>query len=121
MPDEGEVWYKGEPRRASSQSQRQARSLGIETIYQDLALADNLDIGANVFLGREPRKVAFSGLLPAIDRRQHAGRVAHEVLETLDIDIEPAQARLRPVRNALRRTAPGGRHRARHLLAGRSC
>ena len=31
-------------------------SLGIETIYQTLALADNVDAPANVFLGREPRR-----------------------------------------------------------------
>ncbi len=32
---------------------RAAKSLGIETVYQDLALADNLDVASNIFLGRE--------------------------------------------------------------------
>ena len=35
-------------------STRDASALGIETVYQDLALADNLDIVQNMFLGREP-------------------------------------------------------------------
>ena len=67
QPDEGEVFYKGRPILLANP--REARTLGIETIYQDLALADNLDVGANVFLGREPptRRLGF---LPAIDRRR---------------------------------------------------
>jgi len=47
---------------------RDARKAGIETIYQDLALADQLDVGANIFLGREPIQ-KFLGLVPVIDRR----------------------------------------------------
>ena len=35
---------------------REARELGIETIYQDLALAENLDVGSNIFLGREIKR-----------------------------------------------------------------
>ena len=93
-PDEGEVFYQG--RRAELASPRAARALGIETIYQDLALADNLDVGANVFLGREPKR-RLLGLLPAIDRRRMRS-AAHDVLETLDIDIERRKL-TQPVRN----------------------
>ena len=65
QPDEGEIVYRGEP--VALGNPRHARELGIETIYQDLALADNLDVGANIFLGREP--VARSlGVLPRLDR-----------------------------------------------------
>jgi simple sugar transport system ATP-binding protein len=45
-----------------------ARALGIETVYQDLALADELSVGANVFLGREPIKRWLG--LPVIDNRK---------------------------------------------------
>lgn len=83
-PDEGDILYKGA--RVQLRDPNAARSLGIETIYQDLALADNLDVGANVFLGREPGKRLF-GLLPAIDRKQMRD-AAREVLDTLDIGIE---------------------------------
>jgi D-xylose transport system ATP-binding protein len=50
-PDSGEIFVNGE--RAAIQNPRDAKALGIETIYQNLALADNLDAPANVFLGRE--------------------------------------------------------------------
>jgi ABC-type sugar transport system ATPase subunit len=94
QPDEGEILYKGE--RATFGGPRDARAAGIETIYQDLALADNLDVGENVFLGREPTRRVL-GLLPRIDRRAMR-EAAGEVLDTLEIDI--ARRRLRePVRN----------------------
>jgi simple sugar transport system ATP-binding protein len=93
-PDEGEIRYKGEP--VAFTGPRQARERGIETIYQDLALADNLDVGENVFLGREPRSRVL-GLLPRIDRRAMR-EAAHEVLDTLDIDI-PRRKLREPVRN----------------------
>jgi D-xylose transport system ATP-binding protein len=50
-PDEGEIFWKGRPVRLHSP--RDATDLGIATVYQDLALADNLDIVQNMFLGRE--------------------------------------------------------------------
>lgn len=49
--DSGEIFINGE--KATIQSPRDARSYNIETIYQQLALADNLDAAANLFLGRE--------------------------------------------------------------------
>ncbi len=52
-PDAGEISIRGEP--ATIDNPREARQYGIETIYQTLALADNLDTVANLFLGRELR------------------------------------------------------------------
>jgi D-xylose transport system ATP-binding protein len=49
--DAGEIRVRGEPARIASP--RDAKTYGIETIYQTLALADNVDAAANVFLGRE--------------------------------------------------------------------
>src|SRR5439155_3763500 len=49
--DSGEVRFRGEP--VSVHSPRDAARLGIEVVYQDLALADDLDIVQNMFLGRE--------------------------------------------------------------------
>jgi D-xylose transport system ATP-binding protein len=49
--DEGEVRFEGRP--VSIHSPRDTARLGIEVVYQDLALADNLDVVANMFLGRE--------------------------------------------------------------------
>ncbi len=50
-PDSGQVLVRGQ--RAHITNPRDAKAYGIETIYQNLALADNLDAPANVFLGRE--------------------------------------------------------------------
>ena len=60
-PDGGEIVLAG--KRMQCRSPRDARDAGIETIYQDLALADHLDVGANIFLGREPVK-RVAGILP---------------------------------------------------------
>jgi D-xylose transport system ATP-binding protein len=49
--DHGEIYVKGEA--ADIHSPRDAKRFGIETIYQTLALADNMDAAANIFLGRE--------------------------------------------------------------------
>ena len=51
QPDGGELVWEGEPVRLHSP--RDASNLGIATVYQDLALCDNLDIVENMFLGRE--------------------------------------------------------------------
>ena len=51
--DSGEFFFNGEP--VALHSPRDAAALGIEIVYQDLALADNLDIVQNMFLGRESR------------------------------------------------------------------
>jgi ABC-type sugar transport system ATPase subunit len=50
-PDEGRILWEGRPVRF--RGPRDAEALGITTIYQDLALCDNLDIVQNMFLGRE--------------------------------------------------------------------
>ncbi|HYL07940.1 MAG TPA: ATP-binding cassette domain-containing protein [Candidatus Udaeobacter sp.] len=51
VPDHGQVFWEG--RQVHVHNARDAAKLGIETVYQDLALADNLDIVQNMFLGRE--------------------------------------------------------------------
>ena len=56
--DHGEIFWEGRP--VHIHNARDSARLGIETVYQDLALADNLDIVQNMFLGRERLR---SGLL----------------------------------------------------------
>jgi D-xylose transport system ATP-binding protein len=51
--DEGEILFEGEP--VSISGPKDAAKLGIEVVYQDLALADNLDVVQNMYLGREVR------------------------------------------------------------------
>jgi D-xylose transport system ATP-binding protein len=52
--DGGEYWFDGE--QVQVHSPREAATLGVEIVYQDLALCDNLDIVQNMFLGREKRR-----------------------------------------------------------------
>jgi fructose transport system ATP-binding protein len=68
QPDEGELLLDGEHVRF--RSPLDARRVGIETVYQDLAVAPALDIAANIFLGREVRRSGPAGrLLRALDKR----------------------------------------------------
>ena len=91
-PTAGEVRLKGEP--VSFATPHEARDRGIETIYQDLALADNLSIGANIFLGREPMTKAF-GFLPVLDRATMRN-AARETMALLDFHVSRLDA---PVSN----------------------
>lgn len=76
--DEGTLAWHGEPVRLARP--QDATALGIATVYQDLALCDNLDVIANLFLGHEKRR---RGLLDEVAMEQHARRL----LDTLAIRI----------------------------------
>ena len=76
-PTSGEIRLEGRP--VSFATPQEARDRGIETIYQDLALADNLTIGANIFLGREPVR-RLLGILPYVDDR----KIKTQTLELLE-------------------------------------
>jgi len=65
--------YRFEDRIVRVDSPQAAAALGIATIYQDLALSDNLDVVANLFLGRE--EVGGVGLLDETDMEQQATKV----------------------------------------------
>ena len=58
-PDSGKLAFEGQA--VSIDSVNRASDLGIAFIHQELNLSDNLSIGANVFLGREPRKGGVLG------------------------------------------------------------
>lgn len=91
-PTSGDVILKGEP--VSFSTPQDARDKGIETIYQDLALADNLSIGANIFLGREPMTKKW-GFLPVLDRKAMR-EAARETMALLDFHVSRLDA---PVSN----------------------
>ena len=72
-PDEGQILWEGKP--IHPHSPRDAESLGITTIYQDLALCENLDIVQNMFLGHEVRRHGWRhGLLDEGAMEQAARR-----------------------------------------------
>ena len=83
MPDGGEILIEGEA--AHMANPLDARRLGIEMVYQDLALANNLDVTSNVFLGREAVGLEL-GLFGVMDNRRME-QEAQRLLDRLKIDI----------------------------------
>ncbi|MFL5952062.1 MAG: ATP-binding cassette domain-containing protein [Gaiellaceae bacterium] len=66
-PDSGEILFEGKPVHIASP--KEASRLGIEVVYQDLALCDNLDVVQNMFLGREERDLLWRLKEPAMEQR----------------------------------------------------
>jgi len=103
-PDEGTISYDGN--QVTFDNPQQARDHGIETIYQDLALADNLDAGANVFLGREVMKRVLG--LALVDRKRMRNEAA-DTLKVLDIRIDRLDLPLRSMSGGQRQAVAIGR------------
>ncbi len=82
-PDEGEVRVEGQPVRIASP--REATRLGIAFIHQELSVLENLDVAANLFLGREK---TFGGPLNLIDTR-HLEEQAAVYLKQLGLAVSP--------------------------------
>jgi D-xylose transport system ATP-binding protein len=83
QPDTGDYLFEGKP--VHVRIPRDATELGIATVYQDLALADNLDVVANLYLGREDT-FGLPGPLALLDEIDMEER-ASEVLTQLAIKI----------------------------------
>jgi D-xylose transport system ATP-binding protein len=76
--DSGEILFEGQP--VSIHGPKDAARLGIEVVYQDLALADNLDVVQNMFLGREE----LTGPLRSLDELTMEKR-ANDTLDSLSV------------------------------------
>ena len=81
IPDSGEILFEGH--HVTVHGPRDPVALGISTVYQDLALCDNLDVVANLYLGRE--ELHQPPILLLSEERME--RRAREVLKTLDVKI----------------------------------
>ena len=90
MPDGGEILIEGEA--AHMANPLDARRLGIEMVYQDLALANNLDVTSNVFLGREAVSVEL-GPLGVMDSRRME-QEAQRLLDRLKINIPSVRSQV---------------------------
>jgi len=80
IPDSGEIMFESRP--VVMHGPRDATRIGIATVYQDLALCDNLDVVGNLFLGREQTEPP----LPALNE-EHMEKRAIEVLSTLAVKL----------------------------------
>jgi len=99
-PDEGQIFYNGEEIKINTPMD--ALSIGIETIYQDLALAENLNVYSNIFLGREKTR-KYLGVFDVLDHR-YMYEESMAVLKKLDIKVPS-------LRNNVR-TLSGGQRQA---------
>ena len=71
--DSGEIYFKG--KNVEITGSRQAIDMGIETIYQETSLVDQLTVARNIFLGREPTKMGFIKKLDMDYMRAESGRL----------------------------------------------
>jgi D-xylose transport system ATP-binding protein len=84
LADEGELFISG--KKVNVSSPHMAASLGIATVYQDLALCENLDVVENLFLGSELGGGPFPGVLRRL-REPQMKRVARETLASLSVSL----------------------------------
>jgi simple sugar transport system ATP-binding protein len=101
QPDGGEILFEG--RRVRIDSPITARSLGLETVYQDLALAEDLDPPANLFLGRELLRGGVLGRLGFLDKKAMRGR-AQRAFTTLGIGLQDLDAEVGSLSGGQRQT-----------------
>jgi ABC-type sugar transport system ATPase subunit len=89
LPDSGDILIEG--RKVNIGGPEGARQLGIEMVYQDFALADNLDVASNIFLGREIVRLNL-GLCKVMNK----GRMEQEARRSMDqLKIAVASVRFR--------------------------
>lgn len=88
-PDEGQITIEG--KQVSFDNPQDARAHGIETVYQDLALAQDLDPAANLYLGRELSRSGFLGMLGFLDRKKMLVN-AEEQMSRLGVKVKDISA-----------------------------
>jgi D-xylose transport system ATP-binding protein len=90
-PDAGQYLFEGQEFPVNNP--RQATNLGIQTVYQDLALCDNLDVVANLYLGREETQPVIPILFDSIDEATMEQR-ALRFLKDLRVSIPSVRSRI---------------------------
>jgi D-xylose transport system ATP-binding protein len=79
-PDSGQAYFEGKKVRIGTP--QAAESLGIATVFQDLALCDNLDVVANLFLGKEMAEGVAVKVLDEVDMEQRANQLLSDLSVT---------------------------------------
>jgi len=83
QPEKGEIYIRGN--RESIQNPSDVRTFGIATVYQDLALVDELSVAANIFLARAPRQRI--GGVPIVDWSKMNREASRILRERLNVDL----------------------------------
>ncbi|QAY62730.1 sugar ABC transporter ATP-binding protein [Xylanimonas allomyrinae] len=84
-PDAGQILVDGEP--VAFRTARDAQAHGIETVYQDLALAPALDIASNLFMGRELRRPGLLGTVARMTDKPAMRRRSQEFFDEMQIRV----------------------------------
>lgn len=100
--DSGEIFVDGKP--FSADSPTDAQQVGIETVYQDLALAPDLGPAENLFLGRERRRHGILGRMGFLDERTMR-REAEEEFERLGVSADTTRGSVRQLSGGQRQGA----------------
>lgn len=90
-PDEGQILVDGKP--VTFHSPSDAQAMGIEVVYQDLALAPDLDSAANVFLNRELLRGGIAGKLGVLDSAEMRRRT-ETALEAMQVKLPSVAVRM---------------------------
>ncbi|HLH67789.1 MAG TPA: ATP-binding cassette domain-containing protein [Candidatus Dormibacteraeota bacterium] len=106
QPDAGEIRIGGRP--VQLRSPIDARRVGIETVYQDLAVVPMLDVAENLFLGRELRRRGLLGMFRLLDKR-NMRRQAAERLQALNVGIDSVRQRVDTLSGGQRQGVAVGR------------
>lgn len=105
IPDGGEIYIDGQ--RVHFTGPEHARQLGIEMVYQDFALANNLDVASNVFLGREAVRLDL-GLLKIMNKRRME-EDSRRLVDRLKIDISSVRLKVENLSGGQRQAVAIGR------------
>lgn len=105
-PDSGSVYWEG--RKVTIDDPDEARRLGIETLYQDLGLINNLDVIANTFLGRELAWVSPFGLVRVLQSRKMEVETKR-ILSELQINIGSVREKVEVLSGGQRQAIALGR------------
>ncbi len=92
IADQGEIWING--KKASISNPVDSRNLGIEMLYQNFALAGNINIYQNIFLGRELTKDYCWGLFKILNKKEMATRSV-DLISRLKIDVHRVNKRVK--------------------------
>lgn len=106
QPDDGTILIDGEV--VTIDSPQAARDLGVETVFQDLALVDTLDVTTNMFLNREIIRAGAARWVRWMDRRR-MHRETREILDRLHIRINSVRQLMNQLSGGQRQSVAVGR------------
>lgn len=106
VADEGDIFLEGE--QAHITNPDDSRHLGIEMVYQDFALAGNIDVAGNIFLGKELTLGGIGKLLRILNRRK-MNEEARQLLGRLRIEVKSVRQRVNELSGGQRQAVAIGR------------